>query len=180
MKTGWQVRPLGDLVKARSGNSKIIKGKQSSEPGEDLFQAFSASGPDVWVKSAEYHGPGVVISAVGARCGKTFLAEGDWTAIANTHVLLPSAAIDPRWLWYLTNDESFWIKGGAAQPFVKVNDTLRRDCNIPPLSEQQRVVGILDETFEVIASAKANSLQKVVALDALKSSLLHQALAGEL
>ncbi len=85
------------------------------------------------------------------------MADGEWTAIANTHVLLPSADIDPRWLWYRTNDEDFWIRGGTAQPFVKVKGTLQQLCRIPPLPEQQRIVGILDEAFAGIATAKANA-----------------------
>lgn len=150
-------RRLADVVFAKAGNNKIIKGTQSDRPGEGLVQGFSASGPDVWVGAADYTQPGVVLSAVGARCGKTFLAEGAWTAIANTHVLIPSAEVDPRWLWYLTNDESFWIRGGSAQPFVKVKDTLQKEVNVPTLPEQRRLVAILDEAFEAIDTAKANA-----------------------
>ena len=154
MTTTWRNLPLADVVSMRPGNNQIIKGKQSDRPGPGLFQAFSASGPDVWVHSADYNQPGVVISAVGARCGKTFLAQGRWSAIANTHVLLPGENIDPRWLWYYTNDEAFWIRGGTAQPFVKVRETLRRPCLIPPLADQQRIVRMLDDAFEGIAIAK--------------------------
>ena len=157
MKNDWPTRPLSEYVTSRPGNNKIIKGKQSDQPGDGLVQAFSASGPDVWVTTADYSQPGVVISAVGARCGKTFIAEGEWTAIANTHVLLPGKQIDPRWLWYRTNEETFWIRGGTAQPFVKVKDTLQQQCKIPPLAEQQRIVGLLDEAFEGLANAKANA-----------------------
>ena len=120
------MRPLCEVVRSKSGNSKLIKGKHSATPQPGLIQGFSASGPDVWVPQAEYAGPGVVVSAVGARCGKTFLADGEWTAIANTHALLPSDEVDARFLWHLTNDETFWIRSGSAQPFVKVRDTLSR------------------------------------------------------
>ena len=157
MKHDAVYRRLADVVAAKAGNNKIIKGTQSDRPGSDLVQGFSASGPDVWVTAADYTRPGVVLSAVGARCGKTFLAEGAWTAIANTHVLLPSPAVDHRWLWYLTNDELFWVRGGSAQPFVKVKDTLQKEVEIPPLPEQRRIVAILDEAFEGIATAKANA-----------------------
>jgi restriction endonuclease S subunit len=155
MKAGWKMRPLDELISSKGGNNKLIKGTLSSEPDNRLFQAFSASGPDVWTSSAEYNGPGIVISAVGARCGKTFLASGKWTAIANTHVLIPGEHVDARWLWYLTNDEHFWVKGGSAQPFVKVKDTLRIPRLIPPLAEQKRIVAILDEAFKRIDEAKA-------------------------
>lgn len=173
MKSLWQNRPFSDFVTSRPGNNKIIKGKQSDQPCDGLVQGFSASGPDVWVAVAEYNHPGVVISAVGARCGKTFPADGQWTAIANTHVLLPGKDIDPRWLWYRTNDEQFWIKGGSAQPFVKVKDTLEQPILVPPLAEQQRIVGVLDEAMAGIATARAHAETNHQNARALFESHLH-------
>ena len=111
---GWTAARLGDLVHAKSGNSKLIKGKLFSAVEPGLIPAYSASGQDVWCEHAEWEVDGVVLSAVGARCGKTFLARGQWTAIANTHVLVPAPGIDTRWLWYLTNNEDYWVKGWAA------------------------------------------------------------------
>ena len=138
----WRRCRLSDFVKHKSGDSKIIKGKQSSSPGDGLYQGFSASGPDVWVDVAHYSGPGVVVSAVGARCGKTFIADGEWTAIANTHVLRPSNEVVNKFLWYLTNREEWWQKSGTAQPFVKVKDTLERAFALPSHDEQARIVEI--------------------------------------
>lgn len=152
---GWSIEPLIKHISGKSGDSKIIKGKQSSKPVPGLVQGFSASGADVWVPEAQYRGQGIVVSAVGARCGKTFQADGEWTAIANTHVLLPSreCGIDFKWLWYLTNDENFWIKSGTAQPFVKVKDTLLRPQLIPPIEEQKRIVEALDGHLSKIDKA---------------------------
>jgi len=167
------------MVQARSGNSKIIKGKQSSSPGQGLVQAFSASGPDVWVSEAEHTGPGVVISAVGARCGKTFFADGDWTAIANTHVLRPLAGLDSRFLWYLTNNERFWIRSGSAQPFVKVKDTLARPVAFPPLDEQRRIVEILEDHLSRLDAAEAGMAFSLARLASLKERVLSAGLLGE-
>ena len=153
MSKQWPQRPLIDFVQHKSGDSKIIKGKQSKVPQPNLVQGYSASGPDIWVPVAKYNQSGVVISAVGARCGKTFLAQGEWTPIANTHALIPSPEINVRWLWYLTNNEDFWIRGGSAQPFVKVKDTLMQPVAIPPLDEQQRIVSILDKLSDEITNS---------------------------
>ena len=157
---GWVLEPLIKHVTSKSGDSKIIKGKQSPKPQAGLFQGFSASGADVWVPEAHYQGKGIVVSAVGARCGKTFQAEGEWTAIANTHVLIPSreCGVDFKWLWYLTNDEDFWIRSGTAQPFVKVKDTLLRPQLIPPLDEQKRIVEALDDNLSRLDKALAETV----------------------
>ena len=79
---------LGDVVKAKSGNGKVIKGTLSAEPADGLYPAYSASGQDVFSPEYDYDEKGIVISAVGARCGKCFMATGKWQAIANTHVII--------------------------------------------------------------------------------------------
>jgi type I restriction enzyme S subunit len=40
---------------------------------------------------------------------------------------------------------------------VKVKDTLQQLCKIPPLAEQQRIVGLLDEAFASLVTAKVNA-----------------------
>ena len=146
----WPTIPLGEVCFAKSGNSKIIKGTLPTENDGTLFPAYSATGQDVFSDAFDFDGEGVIISAVGARCGKCFLASGKWRAIANTHVVLPKPdKANVRFLWYLLNDESFWVKGGTAQPFVKVGDSLKKLIAVPPLAEQERIVKLLDEADEL-------------------------------
>jgi restriction endonuclease S subunit len=172
---GWVLEPLIKHISSKSGDGKIIKGKQSSQPSAGLVQGYSASGPDVWVPEAQYNGQGIIVSAVGARCGKTFQADGAWTAIANTHALVPSTecGIDFKWLWYLTNDEDFWIRSGTAQPFVKVKDTLLRPQLIPPLGEQKRIVETLDDYLSRLDKALAEVETGLKKEKLFKHSLLH-------
>ena len=166
---GWTTATLGDLVSTKSGNSKLIKGKLAANPSEGLVPAYSASGQDVWTSAAEWHGDGVVLSAVGARCGKTFLARGSWTAIANTHVLMPKAGTDPTWLWYLTNDESFWVKGGTAQPFVKMGASKSIPVLLPPIEEQRQIAAVLDAADAL----RAKRCQALAKLDSLTQAVFH-------
>ena len=57
-------------------------------------------------------------------------------------------------LWLRHSEISFdWVK--KAHP--SVIKKLYQDIPVPPLPEQQRIVGILDEAFEGIATAKANA-----------------------
>jgi type I restriction enzyme S subunit len=130
----------------------LIKGESSTEPGAGLVPGYSASGQDVWLPEATHFGPGLVLSAVGARCGKVFQADGAWSVVANTVVLTPQPGHDARFLWYLTNDENFWEKGGTAQPYVRVPDTLARKVWLPALEEQRAIADYLDtETARIDA-----------------------------
>ena len=162
----WQVCAPKRLMSSAAGGT-LIKGQCSDEPKEGLFPAFSASGQDVWVENATYSAPGLVLSAVGARCGKTFKADGQWGVVANTHCLFPGSGATRDYLWYLTNVESWWEKGGTAQPFVKVSDTLARLWVFPPISEQKVISVFLDDEIAKIDALIAEQA-KLLALLAEK------------
>jgi len=181
LPNGWILIPLAQLTTHRSGNSKLIKGRLSSVPDEDLYPGFSASGQDVWLDTWDHEGEAIVVSAVGARCGKAFLSEGRWSAIANTHVVEPlSEALNPKFLWYRLNDERFWIRSGTAQPFVKVGKTLEREFALPPVSEQHRIVEAI-ESYLTRLDAAVTSLERVQQnLERYRASVLKAAVEGRL
>ena len=173
---GWAAVRGSDVFIPRSGNSKLIKGKLFSEPGEGLCAGYSASGQDVWLSSFEYDGTAVILSAVGARCGKAFLARGKWSAIANTHIVWPiEGVVSGEYAMLLLNDESFWIRSGGAQPFLKVTETLQRTVLIPPLREQARIVARVDELMQLCDALEAKGR-----LEAQQHARLLETLLGTL
>ena len=181
LPASWCLVPLGNVVIARSGNSKLIKGKQHAESGFGLFPGFSASGQDVYCESFEHEGEAVIISAVGARCGKCFLAKGKWSSVANTHILFPRQdLIDTKYLWYLVNNEDFWIKSGTAQPFVKVGKSLEILIPIPPLQHQARIVAEIENQFSRLYGAVANLKRVKANLKRYKAAILKAAVEGKL
>lgn len=177
----WKSTRLLDVTRHHSGNSKLIKGKLNDAPAPDLFPAFSASGQDVWRDGFEFEGEAIVVSAVGARCGKCFLASGQWSAIANTHVVWPQAdKIDRKFLWYRINDERFWVRSGTAQPFVVVRKTFERPFPLPPLDEQQRIVADIEKQFTRLEAAVASLKRVQAALKRYRASVLKAACEGRL
>ena len=173
----WEVRRLGEYVEQMAGNSKLIKGRLYQEPGNDRFPGFSASGQDVWLDTYEHHGPAIIVSAVGARCGRCFFAEGNWSAIANTHILLPKQnAIDIRFLFETVTREGFWVISGSGQPFVKVRDSLIQKTPIPSLPEQQQIADCLSSLDDLIRAQG----ERIEALKQHKKGLLQQLFPQEI
>lgn len=115
------------------------------------------------------------------------MAEGAWTAIANTHVIVPEDGVEARFLWYLMNDEDFWIKSGSAQPFVKVSQTLEKPIALPPTAEQRRIVDAIEEFFSRIEFVEG-TLETLVGrfergkgrIGAVRRAVLRTAFRGEL
>jgi type I restriction enzyme S subunit len=147
----WRVVPLSNAITNRSGNSKLIKGRLHEEPAAGRFQGFSASGADVWCDDYEHEGQAIIISAVGARCGKAFKASGKWSAIANTTITWPEPALlDFDFAFLVLNNEHFWVRGGSAQPFVKFPPSLKRHFALPPLAEQRRIVAKVEQLMALV------------------------------
>ena len=77
-------------------------------------------------------------------------------------VLRPQQGIDHRFVFYSLFTESFSgemesLQKGASYPAVTDGDVRAQKIPFPPLAEQQRIVGLLDDAFEGLATAKANA-----------------------
>lgn len=174
----WGVVPLKFFLKSLSGGS-TIKNTVAHEYVPGLFPAFSASGQDVWMEDYEFDSPGIVVSAVGARCGKTFRADGQWGTVANTHVLLPAEGSCRDYFWYLTNDEDFWDKGGTAQPFVKVSSTLAKKVAAPSPDEQQAIADYLEAETARIDTLIHEKDELIGLLREARSSRISELISGD-
>ena len=77
-------------------------------------------------------------------------------------VLRASPQIDHRFVfyWLFTGDflgQMEHLQKGASYPAVTDGDVRAQAIPLPPLPEQRRIVGLLDEAFAAIATAKANA-----------------------
>jgi type I restriction enzyme, S subunit len=92
-------------------------------------------------------------------------------------VLRPKAGVDHRFVFYSLFTEQFMgqmesLQKGASYPAVTDGEVRAQLISIPPLPEQQRIVGILDEAFDGIATAKANAKKNLENARALFESHL--------
>ncbi|MFO8005159.1 restriction endonuclease subunit S [Thioalkalivibrio sp.] len=136
--------------------------------------AYSAAGQDGYVGQVEFSNTdGVVLSAIGANCGRCFFASGNWTTLANVQAIIPSPSqLDAKYLYYRVNRESYWPRSGSAQPFIKPSDV--RNCWVahPPIDQQKLIARILDTLDTQIQKTEA----LIAKLEKVKEGLLHDLL----
>ena len=93
----------------------------------------------------------------------TTLTNGIGFGSSEYIVFRPNKTLNKEWLYYFLSRQAFRTEGvqrmGGAVGHKRVAKEFIKGYPIPlpPLSEQERIVGILDEAFEGIATAKANS-----------------------
>ena len=160
MKKGWPTVPLGELCDVLDNKRKPIT-KRDRETGE--YPYYGATGIKDYVSGYIFDEPLVLVGEDGAKW-----ATGDQTAFAvegkcwvnnHAHVLRPhrTRLID-NWLihFFFYSDLSEFVSG-LTVPKLNQGNLREIPIPLPPLAEQQRIVGLLDEAFEGLATAKANA-----------------------
>ena len=168
---GDTMTTLGEVAAASWGNTSVTKSAYRDEG----FVAYSATGPDGFVDWFEHDETGIVLSAIGARCGKTWLAEGKWTPIKNT-IWFRACVEDVRteYLYLLTSNPTVWPIRGQAQPFIGLGDVRKLTISYPSLAQQDDAIRLFKD-FRSSVDASEAFLTSVVAA---RSAMLHDLLSG--
>jgi len=99
-------------------------------------------------------------------------------------VLRPKPGIDHRFIFYALFTEDFTgqmesLQKGASYPAVTDGDVRAQVIPVPPLPEQQRIVNLLDEAFDGIATAKASAEKNLENARAIFESHLQSVLLNK-
>jgi type I restriction enzyme S subunit len=145
---GWRMERLRDVAQLRAGGSLGLTLSDYLPEGVD---AYSAEGLNGKTAAKEFTGPAVIVSSIGARCGKCFFVAGDFTTLANVQVIFPNPEkLNAKFLWNVINRETFWDRYATAQPFIRPSEIKKSWIPIPPPDEQAAIAGVLDAVDKAI------------------------------
>lgn len=170
---GWELVKLGDVADIQWGDTSVTKASYVAEG----FTAYSASGADGKLDYYDFDRKGIVLSAIGANCGKTWFAVGKWSCIKNTIRFWSSSnRVSTEYLYFITADENFWTKRGAAQPFISQGDARNTFIVCPDKETMDNFTNFASGTLEEI-----NLLEKKnVNLRQTRDLLLPRLVSGEI
>ena len=196
MREGWPSMTLGEACQIKppksEGRDKVSADKPVSFlPMEDLgidekfVRATQAKPLSVVVGGYTYFANGDVLLAKITPCfenGKLGIAEGLTNGIgfgsSEYIVFRPGKTLSKEWLYYYLSRESFRVEGAERMSGAVGHKRVSKEfiesysIPIPPLPEQHRIVGILDEAFDGLATATANAEQNLRNARALFESYL--------
>ncbi len=177
MSSAWQQRKLRDVCtlingRAYSKPELLVEGKYPVLRVGNFFTNNHWYYSDMELEANKYCDNGDLLYAWSASFGPR-IWEGE-KVIYHYHIwkVLPNELIvDKRFLflWFLWDTALIKEQQGTGTTMMHVakGSMEERAIAVPPLPEQQRIVGILDEAFDGIATAKANAeknLQNACAL----------------
>jgi type I restriction enzyme, S subunit len=189
MRTVWQWKPLGEVCKTGSGGTPLKDKKLYYDNGTiPWLMSGEVSQGDVRhaTKFITQHGLDnsaaklfpentVLVAMYGATAGQIGILRFEATTNQAVCGILPSNQFIPEFLFYFLlsrKDELVAQATGNAQPNIsqiKIRNTLVPIVEIP---EQKRIVAVLEEAFEGIATAKTNAEKSLQSARAIFESQL--------
>jgi type I restriction enzyme S subunit len=184
MKNGWPTKRLGDVCEIIMGQSPdgdtynttgegvpLINGPVEFSPeafGKTIRSKFTTQ-PTKFCKEGD-----LILCVRGSTTGRMNIAGFD--ACVGRGVAAIRAKQYQPWINHFISSKRDEIHGrgtGATFPNVSGATVAGFELVVPPLVEQQRIVGILDQAFEGIVTAKSNAEKNLQNARALFQSHLH-------
>ena len=189
MKTGWVKSKLGEIYDVRDGTHDspkyhavgypLITSKNLKPNGlsfDDVKLINDSDFEKINERSSVNKGD-VLFAMIGTIGNPTLVDVEPNFAIKNVALFkIAENQSGPFLKYYLESD---WVKSkmvaeanGTTQRFVGLGYLRNFPIELPPLPEQHRIVAILDEAFDGIATAKANAEKNLQTARALFESHL--------
>ena len=182
MKKGWLTKTL-DQISTNLDSRRVPITKGVREGGE--YPYYGASGIVDYVADYIFEEDTLLISEDGANLLArstpiAFPASGKYWVNNHAHILKFESLTTQRFVeLYLESIPLDNYITGAAQPKLNQKALNSIPIPVPPLAEQQRIVGLLDEAFEGLATAKANAEKNLQNARAIFESHLQSVLRNK-
>jgi len=191
MKKGWQTKTLGEICDIeRGGSPRPIKSFITKDPdGINWIKIGDATASDKYIyKTAEKIKPegvrrsrmvyeGDFILSNSMSFGRPYIMRTTG-CIHDGWLVLHQPKIDPDYLYHALSSDLVFnqfdaLAAGSTVRNLNIGSVKSVAIPYPPLAEQQRIVGILDEAFAGLATAKATAEKNLQNARALFESHLN-------
>lgn len=150
---GWEDRQLGEVIQLEYG--KPLPPEDRSPAG--LYPAYGANGEKDRTDKVYCDRPSIVVGRKGSAGEITLTEDKFWPLDVTYFVDFDRRRHDLRFLYYLLTTLDLPRLAKGVKPGINRNEVYALRVRVPALPEQRRLVAILDEAFEAIATAKANT-----------------------
>ena len=154
----WEYKTLGEVCDMRAGVHISADDIKNEPDDEYMYPCFGGNGIRGYVKDFSHTGDYPIIGRQGALCGCVNYAKDKFYATEHAVVVKPNDGYSSRYLFHmLTFADLNQYKSQGAQPGLAVGNLKNLTFPFPPLSEQARIVDILDK-FEALTTSLSEGI----------------------
>jgi len=175
MKEGWKLKKLNDVAKAMYGYTekasveavgpKFLRITDIQHEGVNWDSVPYCPITDGDFEKYKLNDGDIVFARTGATTGKSYLVTKPPKSVFASYLIRLHINVDcllPSFLFMFFQTNIYWERinaglTGSAQGGFNASKLSELEIPIPPLSEQQRIVLLLDEAFTKIDQLKANA-----------------------
>lgn len=146
IKKNVQWKTFGDIGDVITGGELPQDCIKVSIPQGNYSYPVWGNGKDIYgyAKTYKVNTDAVCISSIGANAGAVFFHKANFTPIIRLKVIIPTDNnVNIRYLYHAVSVIKFRSKKSSV-PNMSANDIKKQKIPLPPLSEQERIVSILD------------------------------------
>ncbi len=137
---------IGDICDVFTGGEVPMESIKRNAPFGSFIYPIWGNGKNIYGYATTYQidKDAVCVSSIGANTGAVFFHKAYFTPIIRLKVLIPrNTSISVRYLFYILSFVGFDIKKSSV-PNMNSNEVKQKVIPIPSLSDQQKIVDILD------------------------------------
>ena len=153
MKNGWKEMAVGEILQLEYGKPL----DESDRNPDGRFPVYGANGVKDRSDKFYHEKPSIIVGRKGSAGEINLTEKKFWPLDVTYFVTFDEKQYDLRFLYYLLTTLDLPKLAKGVKPGINRNEVYSQVAKVPSLPEQQRIVGILDEAFDGIATAKANA-----------------------
>lgn len=155
MKSAWTRRKIGSILQLEYGKPL----SDSDRARDGLYPVYGASGEKTRTNRFYHDKPSIVVGRKGSAGELTITEPKFWPLDVTYFVTFDARQHDLQFLYHLLSTLDLPRLAKGVKPGINRNEVYSKTASIPALTEQQRIVAILAEAFDGIATAKAHAEQ---------------------
>ena len=157
-------RALGEVFRMRAGQHISASNIMEDAGSGYVYPCFGGNGIRGYVKEKSHEGEYLLIGRQGALCGNIQRMKGQFYATEHAVVVTASDDVNIDWAFHmLTLMNLNQYASQSAQPGLAVGKLEGLKIPIPPLTEQARIVAILDK-FDALTNSLTEGLPREIDL----------------
>jgi type I restriction enzyme S subunit len=151
--SAWEIKKLGEVIKLEYG--KPLPKESRDESGK--YPAYGANGVKCWSNQYYLDRQSIIVGRKGSAGEVNLTDEKFWPLDVTYFVTYDDTQYDLIFLYHCLKHFRLTKLAKGVKPGINRNDVYQIEFTFPPLPEQKRIVAILDEAFEGIDRAIANT-----------------------